>query len=283
MQMQEAQNFYLRQICAASPQHVNRRVGILRTYASSPDMMRPSVRRGALHSTDHDSLQRQQDHRQQQQQSQQLESQQSQQPMMLHQQQQHQLHALCHTASAGNHPHGRVHDAADLSSLPRQQAATPFAMVSPIPEEPCCSTAGASPQHTEAHPTCLTHAGVGTTSPPSARHTASTTLDTHAGPVPASQQPNALSETRHVGSAQQTGAHYQQHCHFADETLQQSDQASSSVQVNSAPVDITAHAFRAVLCCIAGVLTRCSTIVTTVSVTESTVFACAGKDKQGPE
>ena len=240
--MQEAQNFYLRQASAsvvASPQHGNRRAGLLRTYASSPDMIRPSVRRGALHSTSKDSLQQQQDHRQQHQQQQ--------------QQQQHQVHALCHTASAGSHPHGWQHDAPDLSSLLRQQAATPFAMVSPIPEEPCCSTAGALPQHTEAHPTCLTHAGIGTTSPPSARHTASTALDTPASPVSAAQQSNAMSDTRHVVSAQQTGARYQQHCHFADEPLQQSDQASSSVQVNSRAADITAPTFRAVLCCIAGV------------------------------
>lgn len=213
--MQEAHQFYLRQAhtpVTASPQHVNKRAGILRTYASSPDMMQPLATRGNL------SFVNKKAHQQQQ----------WQQPsgQQVQQQSQHsqQVHALCHSNSAGHYVQRSL--AGNYSCAPQQQPATPFALTEPIAEEPSIIGAEASFKHSETHQPCLRHAGIGTTSPPQARYTDPASPCTDADTVPAREQSHGQShgqsrDTSAPSAADLAGSHHHQHCHFADDTAQQ--------------------------------------------------------------
>ena len=222
-QMQEAHRFYLTQAhipVAASPQHANKRASILRTYASSPDMMQPRAARGDLSAVNNKG--------QQQRQWQPPSGQQVQQQPQAPSQQTQQGHALCHTTSAGYHVQRSLADS--YSFVPQQQPATPFAVAEPIAEEPGTTVACGSTKHSETHQPCFTHTGIGTTSPPQARHTHPSLPCTDVHTAPANSQTHSPSDTGVIPAVDLAASQHHQCRHFADNTAQEPDQAVVSEQ-----------------------------------------------------
>ena len=217
LQLHQARKFYLKHTItpATASSGISRHAGILRTYASSPDMRRSSVRRASF-APAYD-----------------IPEQQSQEQLVDE--------AVC------QHQAENCSNAQPSLGLDANCASSQYADQRAVDATPSISHDSARCQplglnaSCRAHQSCLTHAGVGTSSPPQARHPAPISFSQAPQPAPVSLNNSQALVNGSTSRSLSTVAQHQnqQHCRSAEDASDVAEdsavESADIVQLQSRP------------------------------------------------